>query len=60
MGVIWCVKASAPDTAERSCHGVQIYRVKDEDFQRPSILISESGRPALAAVVAAPNVPAIL
>ena len=36
------------------CHGVLIYVVKTEDFQRPRSLMKASLKPASAAVVAAP------
>lgn len=36
------------------CHGVRIYAVNAEDFQRPKVWMKESLSPALAAVVAAP------
>ena len=42
------------ETAVRLCHGVRTYSVKADDFHIPSVFISESLKPALAAIVAAP------
>ena len=53
-GNIRCEVAIPTDTGESSCQDVLIYLEKVDNFQRPNVLIRESGRPILTAAVATP------